>query len=277
MMIVAPTDILEKVQLILDKNCPPPEEDFALLGKSIASRPLDDLTGEVTRSAADTENLVDEMRWHIAQALLLWELYPDLDKIGESDNEMLKTIGFPGFAPLILRKYTRDATKVLYSDLSTTRKGGSVSGWIFQMMIDNSVYRSIAALDRIARILWVIAGGLPERVYFRSKQLVQIHNRVNEPESQELLAIAERDAVALLLDYRDGFTHDRKFCSRIAGFPVTHAIGIEDGRPQYERPTNIRIDDLFALANAGYHQVIDALSQLTKLCLKRWPIKKEYE
>jgi len=277
MTIEASPETLQRVQLSLDKNCPPPEEDFALIGKSIASRPPDHFTGEVTRAAADTENLVDEMRWHIAQALLLWDLYPNLGKTGDNDNEILKTIGFPGFAPLILRKYTRDATKVLYSDMSTTRRGGSVSGWIFQMMIDNSVYRSIAALDRIARILWIMAGELPERIYFSTKQLAKIHSKLNKPTSEELLAIAKSDVVALLLDYRDGFAHDRKLSSRIAGFPVTHVTRFDDGHPQYERPTNLQIDDLFALANAGYHQVIDALSLLTRLCVKKWPIKKEYE
>lgn len=276
-MIVASPDILEKVQLILNKNCPSPEEDFALLGKSIASRPPDEFTGEVTRAVDDTEKLVDEMRWDIAQSLLLWEMYPDLANIGENDNPLFGTIGFPGFAPLILRKYTRDATKVLYPDLSTPRRGSTVSGWIFQMMIDNSVYRSIAALDRIARILWIMAGELPGRVYYRSKQLTAIHSRLKEPETQELLSIAERDVLSLLLDYRDGFTHNRKFSARLAGFPITHAIGFENGRPKYERPKNVDIDDLFALANAGYHQVTDALSPLTQLCVKRWPIKKEYQ
>lgn len=276
-MLSVSAETLDKAHLSLDKNCPSPEGDFSMLGKSIASRPPDKFTGEITHAAEDIQNLIDEIRWHIGQALLLWEVHPELNKIGQNDGSVFDRIGFPGFAPLLLRKYTLDATKVLYSDLSTKRKGSPVSGWIFHMMIDDSVYRAIAALDRLARILWILTGKLPKRIYFSSQQLKKINSDLNEPETEELLAIAQRDVLGFLHAYRDGLAHDRKFSSRLAGSPFVHVVGFENGQPIYERPTDIGIEDLFALAHVGYHQVTDALTPLTKLCVKKWPIGREYQ
>jgi len=58
----------------------------------------------------------------------------------------------PSTCLLLLRGYVAQAEQIFYSDLSQPRRNGTVAGWIYHMMIDDAIYRVIAALDRLAQI-----------------------------------------------------------------------------------------------------------------------------
>jgi hypothetical protein len=135
------------------------------------------------------------------------DVLPDILRAGEDDDDMITALGIPAGAQLLLRGYISDANRVLYDDLSTPRRGGTVGGWIFHMMIDSAVYRAVSALDRLAALLWYAAELPMERVYFRSGKLRKLHAAISCDETAHLLRIAEGKLLNFIVDYRDGLTH----------------------------------------------------------------------
>ncbi|NOQ96224.1 MAG: hypothetical protein GQ555_06370, partial [Desulfobacterales bacterium] len=180
-------------------------------------------------------------------------------------DQIIEEIGIPTKALLLLRGYIKQSDLVMYSDYSSSRHNGTVAGWIFHMMIDNSIYRVIAALDRLAHVLWFTAG-LPftkdnnkVRVYFRSGKLKLINEKINLTGSEELLEISKGPLLDYVLSYRDGFTHDVKVRSIIAGALPSQQFPTTNGVLQAQRLEKWPADLLFSLGNATYHLLIDAL------------------
>ena len=254
-------EILDKVEAQLRLNCPSPESEIAGLGRIAAHLPDSEETARIRRLVIDVDDLTAQARWHLGYALLLMETQPHILVNKEPDDEIERMIraGVPSGALLLLRGYIREADRVLYSDLSAQRQGGTVAGWIFHMMIDSAIYRIISALDRLAHILWYAANlplqdkyGVKARIYFRSKKIEKIHSVINDSHSQELLRIANEPILDFAITYRDGLTHDAKTYSKVAG-----------SMPIDEWTT---ADWLFALANATYHQLLEALKPSVAIC-----------
>lgn len=78
------------------------------------------------------------------------------------------------------------------------------------MMIDDAIGRSIAILDRLARITSLVADISFDnnRVYFRSKKLSKIHEKLRMPETQKLVDLSKDELFDLMLDYRDGWNYN---------------------------------------------------------------------
>lgn len=262
-------EILNKAEELLQKNCPSPENELIRLSKIAAGLPDNEKGARIRALVLDIDDLIAQARWNLGQALLLIELYPQIVDNTEPSDPFEKIISeneIPSTSILLLRGYIARADKIFYSDLSQPRRGGTVAGWLYHMMIDDAIYRVIAALDRLAQILWLIAKLPKENVYFRSGKMTKIDNELKNIHSKELLDIASGKLLEYVIGYRDGFSHDMKVYSKAAGArPTDEWIG-SDGRRFVIKHEKWDGDTLFALANATYHQLTDALKPTTEIC-----------
>lgn len=262
---------LDYIEKQLRENCPSPESNLIKLGEIVAALPNSKESAKVRHFVLDIDELITEVRWHLAQALLLMKTQVHILHIGEDDDEF--TIDeMPSKVHLLLRGFIRQPDRVLYTDLAESRRGGTVAGWIYHIMIDSSIYRSIAALDRIAHILWYAAELPKEQIYFRSKKVKKLDKTFNCVESNKLLKIAESPLLKFIIDYRDGLTHDAKAYSRLAGIPPVDVWETSDGKQVIRKTSEWDAELLFALGNAAYHQLVDVLKYAVPICEKKWPI-----
>ena len=259
---------MNKAEELLQKNCPSPENELIRLSNIAAGLPDDETGARIRSLVLDIDDLTAQARWNLGQALLLIELHPQIVDNTESSDPIENIVNeneIPSKSLLLLRGYIAHADKIFYSDLSQPRRGGTVAGWIYHMMIDNAIYRVIAALDRLAQILWLIAKLPKENVYFRSGKMAKINHVLKNKHSKELLDIASGELLKYVIEYRDGFSHDMKVYSKVAGArPTEEWIG-SDGRRFVIKHEKWDGETLFALANATYHQLSDALKPTTEI------------
>lgn len=267
-------DTLAFVEKQLDENCPAPESLLIKLSHIVAYLPRDEQSARVRRFALDTDELISEVRWHLGEALLLLKTQPHILDAEEDENEFASK-EMPTVVQHLLREFVTLPDKVLYNDLSESRRGGTVAGWIFHMMIDSSIYRAIAALDRIAHILWCAAELPEDRIYFRSKKVKKLDKALDCPESHELLRIAESPLLELIINYRDGLAHYAKLYAHFSSTPPVDIWTTPNGKEVISKPWKWDADLLFALGNAAYHQVIEALKFAIPVCEKKWPIQQK--
>lgn len=265
-------ETLTKVEEQLRMNCPSPESHLVKLGLSIARLTDSEQSAKLRRLALDIDDLTAQIRWHLGQALLLMETQPEILRAGKDNGDLVTRFGMATAAQLLLRGYVREADRVLHGDLSTSRRGGTVGGWIFHMMIDSAVYRAVAALDRLATMLWYAAELPMERIYFRSRKIKKLHEAMGSDETGELLRIAEGKLFNFIIDYRDGLTHRVKAYSRPAGAPPSDLWETENGGLVFWDPDEWDAELLFALGRASYLQFTEALGYTTSICEKKWPI-----
>src|SRR3990172_11353868 len=135
-MLTANDETLNKVEALLRKNCPSPENDLTRLSK-LAAELGDDETGARIRALViDIDDLTAQARWNLGQSLLLIELHPQIVNNAEPSDPIERLISEDGIsskALLLLRGYIAQADKVLYSDLSQPRRSGTAAGWIYHM------------------------------------------------------------------------------------------------------------------------------------------------
>lgn len=264
-------NILNKMEEGLKKICPAPENCLIKLGQIAGYMPKTEESAKIRRFILDIDELISEVRWHLGQALLLMENQPHILHIGEDDDEIAKD-GLLTSVQLLLRGFIKRPDRIFYEKLNESRRGGTVAGWIFHMMIDSSIYRSIAILDRVAHVLWYAAELPSERIYFRSKKVEKIDSSLKLPESRKLVEIANGKIFNFLIDYRDSLTHNMKAYSRISGsLPIDDWIS-DNGKQIYKYNREWDAERMFALGNTAYHQVLDVLKYFVLICEKKWPI-----
>lgn len=262
-------EVLDRVEQLLRLNCPSPESELTKLSGLLAYLPETEEGAWLRRIVLDVDDLIAQTRWHLGQALLLLEVYPGILILGEGGDGIdkeLREIGMPASALLLLRGFIKDADRVLYDDLSEGRRGGTVAGWIFHMMIDSAIYRVVAALDRLAHLLWHVAGlpkqdskGKSVRIYFRAGKIAEIDNAINDVYSNEILKIAAGPLMEFIVDYRNKYTHEAKAYSVIAGSLPADEWSAPDGTRVIQKGEKWEAELLFALGRAGYHQLVDVL------------------
>lgn len=256
------SELSEKVIPVLEKNCPSPEGDLNALSKLAGHTKSDALSYQFNRITLDIEDLICQIRWHLGQALCLMELYKQFETRPTSPLD----VSAPVNVFMLLRPYISEVDKVFFPDLAEPRRGGTAAGWIFHMMIDNVIYRSIAGLDRIAHLLWGMAMLKESKVYFRSGKLKAIA-KVLGSEVDPLITIAESDLFDLILNYRDGFTHQSKAYSLLSGtIPAKPEF-----RPASATDLAWDMENLFALGNASYQQFVSALHIIVPICERQFP------
>ena len=268
---------LEKIQKQIDLNCPSPEDALVKLGYCVAMLPSNQDAARLRHLVLDVDDLTAQIRWHLGQALLILDTKPDILRAGEDDNEFMKGLGMPIGAQLLLRKQMVSAERVVFDDLSAPRRGGTVGGWIFHMMIDSAVYRTVSALDRLASILWYAANLPKEHVYFRSGKIRKLHKIIQSDDTANLLRIAEGKILQLVIDYRDGLTHTVKAYSRTSGFTPSEQWRDERGRLVVWNDNSWDAEMLFALGRASYLQFKEALEACVNICEKKWPIPTQLQ
>jgi len=165
------------------------------------------------------------------------------------------------------------ADKVLYNDLTELRRGVPVAGWVFHMLIDGSLYRIIAVLDRIARLLSLLANYNPPRIYFRSANMRAVKKRLPEPETNMLSQIAESEIYQLALEYRDGLTHTRKPQSILSGGPLIEVFRELDKTEAYRKESCWTPSYLLALLNGTYQQMARSLFLMAALSERLVPLR----
>ena len=277
-MIDPQTNNLKEIQESLDRNFPSPEEDLIKLSLALAYSPEGEPYMEVRFLVLEVDNLIAQLRWHLGQVVLLVKRYPHVyqesndEKVEEDEPEFANLPKeMPTRSHLLLRGYISRPEQVLFSDLSENWRGGTVAGWIYHMMIDDAVARSLAILDRLAVIVSLVGNVHFEKVYFRSGKLKVIHRDVNTPETKRLLEIAEGEVLNLLIEYRDGWNHTKLTHSAIAGYmPADSYI---DASGQYVRVLSNQLTGelLTALVRAAYDQVVQVLHEVRLICEQRVP------
>ena len=272
---------IAKVEEQLGAICPSPENELTQLGLLAADLPDTEEGARVRLLALDVDDLVSQARWHLGQALFLMETRPHLltieqppaDPIQRGISENI----IPSKALLLLRGYIMGADQVLFSDLAQPRRGGTAAGWVFHMMIDNAIYRVIAALDRLAKIVWYAAdlpltykNGKGTKVYFRGRKIDRIDAKLGSEQSKTLLGIATGPLLEYVTDYRDGLAHDFKAYSKIAGARPTDEWTGADGKRVQIQHARWDAEGLFALGNATYHLLAEALPPAVAICRSAW-------
>jgi len=278
-LISASQQTIDRIERLLSLNCPSPEEHLNELSGLLADQGETERHAQLRLLAVDIDDLVAQSRWHLGQTLLLFEVAPQaLESLPLDDplEASIRDSGVPTAALLLLRSYVRDADKVLYSDLEESRRGGTVGGWIFHMMIDSAIFRIIGAMDRMALLLWIVAAlpmtdesGRQERVYFRSRKLGRIRDAVPCEELEQLVQIASGPLWEYALSYRDGLSHSAKQYSIIAGSLPAHEWFGPDGQRHDVVSDKWDADNLFALGRATYDQLLQALPLTVSFCRKQ--------
>jgi hypothetical protein len=281
MMIGATPEVYERIERQLAANCPSPEGDLNTLSLLFAGLDESERSARLRLLAVDIDDLVAQARWHFGQSLLLFEIAPDALKPAVSDEAMMVSIeenGMPSAVLLLLRPYIKDADKVLFRDLSEPRRGGTAAGWLFHMMLDSALYRTIAAMDRIALVLWILAGlpisdsqGRPSRVYFRSRKVAAIGRAIPSEHASRLLQLASGPLWEYVLAYRDGLSHSAKAYSRIAGSLPAHEWIGQAGTRFVQPADKWDAELLFALGRGTYDQLLQAMPLMTAICQAQLP------
>lgn len=273
-------EILQRVEKALGVNCPSPESELSVLSKIASQFPNTEKGAKMRRFVIDIDDLVAQTRWHLGQALYLMETYPHVltQANPEADDSLtiVSKYGAPANALLLLRGYVRDADRIFFEDLAIARRGGTVAGWIFHMMIDNAIYRSTATLDRIAHLLWyeielpLQESGKEVRIYFRKGTLEKVYKKWKSPHVKSLLNLCEDPAFKYIISYRNKYTHTEKVYSSIAGTRPADEWTGPDGKHYIRAPLEIDAETLFALANASYHQLTASIKSLTESLASRY-------
>lgn len=266
-------DLLHEAQGFVDEHMPSPEEEIGQLSTLVAQTPDTAPYPAIRRLVIEVDDLIAQARWHIAQAVLIIKEYPII-KEAQPKREI---DSFPTSAILLLRQYVAGANFVLAHDLSMNRRGGTFAGWTYQMMVDNSVYRSIAFMDRLARIICLVAGINVDRVYFRSKKMEIVHREVQMPESKRLVELAEAEIYSMLLTYRDGLAHTRKWFTRLEGTRIADWVIDEAGNRILDADHDLDYNHLIALANAAYQHGVAVLQASIPVVARYTPGSRTWE
>jgi hypothetical protein len=264
---------IEDIQDALDRNFPSPEEDLTRIAESLGSSPSSSQRyTEIRFLQFEVDSLIPQLRWHIGQALSLFNSYPQI-----ADEEQYSTSnpypGLPTRAHFLLRRYIANSEQVLFATFSEDWRGGTVAGWIFHMMVDDAIARSIAILDRLARIASLVADISFDnnRVYFRSKKLSKIHEKLRMPETQKLVDLSKDESFDLMLDYRDGWNHEKLAYSKIAGLPPVDGYTAASGQEVRIQGTEWTGYYLLALVKTAYHRVVEVLHEVSIICEQKAP------
>ena len=266
--------ILSKVQALLDAHHPIPDPLLNKLAHIGANTPDSRQGAELRRLILDVDDLLVQLRWHVAQAMLIWKAYPQLWVAESEVAQLVSRLGMPTRVRLLLRQFIVNQSQVFYANMEKGLSGGAtVAGWVLHMMVDNAVGRSIGLLDRLARLAAV--GAAVEfdnkKVYFRSRKLNAIREVVGADLGDPLVALADSEEVLFLLDYRDNLSHTLRPTSWIAGAPPSDGFLDEQGTMRRSDGTRWGADEMAAVAIASYVVVVRALELVVGICASHAP------
>lgn len=269
--------VLSKVQELLDAHHPLPDSLLNNLAH-IGANTLDSRQGaELRRLILDIDDLLVQLRWHVGQAMLIWKAYPQLWVAESEIDQLVSRLGMPTRVRLLLRHFVVSQSEVFYTNMEERLSGGAtVGGWVLQMMVDNSVGRSIALLDRLASLAAVASGVVFDnnKVYFRSRKLSAIRDVIGAELGDPLVALADSEEVLFLLDYRDNLSHTLRPTSWVAGAPPVDGFVDAEGTVHRADGSRWGADELAAVGIASYVVVVRALESVVSICSRYVPQKE---
>lgn len=258
--------IINRSQIDLDNNCPFPNGAIVSLAKIFKGEPNGERLSTSSRLVFEIDDLISQTRWHIGQAILISKIY-NLTKETSEDDKQFKSI--PYHLLLGLREYYSDPEKMICIDYSERRPGGfTFANWIYHLMIDNSIMRSISVLDRIGYLLCLAADIKYEKYYFRSHKLVKVHQKLKLPETQILFEMTKRKIYDFILKYRDNLSHSKKEWIELSAMNPVESYRESNGQIVIKEKHLWSESDLFALANGTYHFLVEALNHCSSVCEK---------
>ncbi len=228
----------------------------------------------------DLGDLVDEIRFSGAMAELF---IADYEKRGpiptETDDERkrLRDLGMPIDAIALLRAYFAPPPEpaTLFLDPHRQLSGERfLSLWFAGQLIDSALFRLVAALDRLASMLWAGARvpfadskGRPRHPAFRSRDLKIVAPSYPANEMEVLLGLTKHELFDLLMKIRNEFTHSRRVLSELHGH---YRIGYRVG-PTPERERIVQALDRqthLAILLAAYNEILRPAVAATRECIQ---------
>jgi hypothetical protein len=156
----------------------------------------------------------------------------------------------------------------LFHDPYQIMSGSRVlSQWLAGQLLDSALFRSIAALDRLAIVLRARAG-MPIGSWspaFREKELDALAPAYPVPEWQELYALLENPIWGLTKGMRDGFTHRQRVPADLHG---TTNVAVDFGSMRGIRE-RLSSDEHLAVIRAFYSLILKPAVELTGAILGR--------
>lgn len=265
-------DIRSNLQTLFDENEPLPEQSLLDLADYGAYTDDSEQGATLRRLILEIEDLLLQLRWHVAQVLLIWKAFPSLWRPNSEDNEHFAKFGFASKALLLLRPYIIDQFRVYDSDLTEKApRGGTLGGWVLHMLVDSSVERSTAILDRLAGLVALVSGVTfnNHKVYFRSKKLSAIREQIGAKLGDPLVELAEGDSIKFLLDYRDGLAHHNRYTSAVSGTPAGDHWTDDQGINHWSQMTGWGAEELVSIALLAYHMPCSVLPHVIAICRAR--------
>ena len=267
-----------EVQALLDKKNPLPDADLNLLAEVGAGSPETAQGAALRRLVVDLDDLFVQLRWHVGQALLIWRAFPRLWSPTTKADELTSRFGMVNKARLLLRPFIMEQSCVFYHDLEERRPGGgTIGGWVLHMMVDSAVDRSVAILDRLARLSALAAGVkfANDKVYFRSGKLKVIRRTIGAELGDPLVALAEGEAVQFLISYRDGLSHTIRPASWVSGTPAADSWVDDTGVEQRAQDPHWGANELVSIALLALDVTSQALTPVVAICRRFAPAADE--
>jgi hypothetical protein len=214
----------------------------------------------------DLVHFIEEIRFEIAfGALLVWDWEARRSSDEGSD---LPPTPMPVEALALLAGFMAEPpTPVeVFRDPHFEMSGNRVlSLWVAGQMLDSAMYRSIAALDRLAIILWVRAGReLSDESYpaFRTQSLGKLNDFYVGDAWDELRGLLEHPIWSLAKDLRDVYTHRHRYGADLLGTTDVLYDDESEGFPT-AIAARLSMDEHLAILRAFYDLVLRPAIRLT--------------
>lgn len=261
---------MEKYIEIFEKHYKSPEEDFNNICSIAGKTENTEKNIKIRRQILEIEELTQQLRWHIYEALKIYEEYPEKKKYDsdfETSGDHRLVSYMPTTSKLLLRPYIVQAEKVDYKDLKENRRGKLVAGWVLSMLIDNIINRSVSILDRIANTIAIISDTKFNngKVYFRSGKLNVIKNNLPIGSIETLIEISENELFDLLLQLRDESAHIKKVYSVFSDTFNSDSYEVDSSKKVTISDYPWKSWELFALTNFAYTIVCSSIKTLNKV------------
>lgn len=261
-------NIRQATQAAMDEHDPLPQDALDRLAEYGIQTSEDAEGAEIRRLVLEIEELVIQTRWHLGQAMLIWRAYPQLWTPTDGDR-LLAEHGIATGAQLLLRHYRRDTSRLFYANAAErAANGGTAGGWALHMLVDNTIYRSLAVLDRVAGLLCIASGVRFNngKAYFRSKKMQVIRDAVGPELGDPLVELADSEGLVFLTDYRDGVAHTRRPTSWVSGIPAVDAWFGPDAVLELTDTVDWGADELIAIGLMAYDVACRGLRAAVPIC-----------
>jgi len=236
------------------------------------------LRNELADAIVELSALLDEIRFSGAFAGLLIEDYEQIAADDQPSDEAagrqeLGEVGMPITAFALLTPYfaPTPGPHTLFTQPHVRLAGDRVlSQWFAGQLIDASLVRVVAALDRVAIILWASAG-MPIPVgkgtshpAFRRFYLRQLAGHYPDTDLTQVLKLTEHELYRVLVSVRNGFTHSKRIMSELHGH---YRVAYEAADPRGVVTQAIDKRTHLAILLACYNEVLRPAIGLASDCL----------